>query len=132
MKTIRVVAAIIYRNNDEFLIARKKQGISLAGLWEFPGGKIEENEEAKFALEREIKEELDLEISVDGLFDVVSHLYPNGAHIILITYFCSIIGGSLKKLEVNDFAFVETKSLSSFDFLTADLPLIKKLQNELD
>jgi 8-oxo-dGTP diphosphatase len=131
-KTILVVGAIIKKDN-KILICQRKNDSKFGSLkWEFPGGKVEFGESPTDALKREIKEELDLEISVNNLFDVVSHVYPNGAHIVLITYFCSIIGGSIKKLEVNDFAFVETQSLSSFDFLTADLPLIKKLQNESD
>jgi 8-oxo-dGTP diphosphatase len=75
-KRITVVAAIIFNENGQFLIARKKKGKSLAGYWEFPGGKVEENEDTATALRREIFEEFEVEIEQLSLYYVYDYSYP--------------------------------------------------------
>ena len=64
MEVIRVAAGVIYKNKNQFLIARRKPEKSLGGFWEFPGGKVEEFESIENALLREIKEELNIDISI--------------------------------------------------------------------
>lgn len=74
MKIIRVVAAVIRRDNEIFATARGYG--ELKGGWEFPGGKIEEGETPQQALVREIKEELDTDIEVGELIDTIEYDYP--------------------------------------------------------
>lgn len=83
--TIHVVAAILFRQDDRFLIARKRVGKPMAGLWEFPGGKLNEGETAEQALYREIAEELSLEITSCQLF--CSYSYQKGERSLHFTFF---------------------------------------------
>ncbi|MBK7682482.1 MAG: NUDIX domain-containing protein [Bacteroidetes bacterium] len=82
---IKVVAAIIYNEENKFLMALKKAGKNLAGYWEFPGGKIEEEEDGLTAIAREIKEELNLELKdIHYLFE---YQYQENDQTIEITFF---------------------------------------------
>jgi 8-oxo-dGTP diphosphatase len=74
--TVIVVAAII-EDEGAFLVTRRQKGVHLAGLWEFPGGKIDEGETQHAALAREIREELDAEIDVGDLVFHVTHAYDD-------------------------------------------------------
>ena len=87
MKTIRVVAAIILHEGTVFATQRG-YGAFKDG-WEFPGGKIEENETPQEALVREIREELDTEVEVGDLFDTVEYDYPD-FHLSMKCYICTI------------------------------------------
>jgi 8-oxo-dGTP diphosphatase len=128
-----VTAAIIRKGSDanasgEFLIARRKFDAKAgAGLWEFPGGKVEFGEHPEACLVREIREELNLEVAIDRFFDIASHVYSGGPHVILLCYICRVIGGELALLEVADSAWIRTEDLASFDFAPADLPLVERL-----
>ncbi|HOS48866.1 MAG TPA: (deoxy)nucleoside triphosphate pyrophosphohydrolase [Bacteroidia bacterium] len=127
MKTIRVVAAIIYRNDDEFLIARKKQGISLAGLWEFPGGKIEENEEAKFALEREIKEELNINIS--SLIPFIDYTYYGENMILEMQSFKCFSADTITHLTDHDrVEWIKACDIDHYPLAPADLVIAEELK----
>lgn len=79
MKTVRVVAAVIKRINDNgkrVIFATQRGYGDMKGGWEFPGGKIEEGEASQAALKREIMEELDTEITVGDLIDTIEYDYP--------------------------------------------------------
>ena len=92
MKTLRVVAAII-ENNGQILIAQRLKG-EFAGLWEFPGGKIEDGETPEQALIREIEEEFDTELNVGKLLTTVEHQYDT-FYLIMDCFICSIKSGDL-------------------------------------
>ena len=87
---IVVTAGVVVRNGS-ILVARRKSGSHLEGLWEFPGGKLEPNESPEECLAREFKEELGVEISVDRISEVVFHRYPEKT-VLLLFYSCRIIG----------------------------------------
>lgn len=86
-----IVTAGVLRSGDSVLIARRSSG-PLAGLWEFPGGKLEPAESPEACLARELREELGLEVEVGDIFAVVYHPYP-GRPVLLLAYSCRLCGG---------------------------------------
>lgn len=128
MKTIKVVAAIILNNNKIFATQRGygefKDG------WEFPGGKIEQNETAEAAIVREIQEELDTTIQVEKYFDTVEYDYPT-FHLSMDCFICSIKDGNLTLKEHEAAKWLSANELDTVDWLPADISLIGKLKEEL-
>ena len=101
MKTIHVVAAVIFRTNAEGvqqILATQRGYGEFKGGWEFPGGKIEEGETPEAALKREIQEELTVDISVGSLIDTVEYDYPN-FHLTMECFRCTIASGELQLTE---------------------------------
>lgn len=123
-----IVTAAIIRRDGEILITRRPEGKRQGGLWEFPGGKLEGGETPDACLCREIREELDLEIRVDGIFDVIYHRYDWGA-ILLLAYDCTPLSDTIRNLEVAEHRWVTTAALADFPFLAADEPLILRLRH---
>lgn len=128
MKTIRVAAAIILQEGSVFATQRG-YGAFKDG-WEFPGGKIEENETPQEALVREIREELDTEIAVRDLFDTVEYDYPD-FHLSMKCYICTVVSGNLVLKEHEAARWLNRENLDSVDWLPADLDLIRKLREYL-
>ena len=132
MKAPILVTAAIIKNDDGFLICQRKDGDSYGGFWEFPGGKVEYGESPEECLVREIKEELDIGVGVDGLFDVSSYVYPEGNHIVLVVYHCSIISGEIKSNEHSQIRWIKPSEFGKYQFLEADMPLVEKLSVEVN
>lgn len=128
MKTINVVAAII-KDGDKIFATQRGYGEFKDG-WEFPGGKIEENETAEKALIREIKEELNTTIKIEQYFDSAEYDYPN-FHLSMKCYICSIVEGELILLEHESAKWLHKDDIDSVDWLPADLSLIAKLKDIL-
>lgn len=128
MKTVRVVAAVIRKDNKIFATQRGygefKDG------WEFPGGKIEEGETPEQALAREIKEELDIDINVGELIDTIEFDYPN-FHLSMDCFWCEIVQGELKLREHESAKWLSKEKLYTVDWLPADVGLIEKIQEKL-
>lgn len=125
MKTIRVAAAIILHEGTVF--ATQRGYGKWKDWWEFPGGKIEENETPQEALVREIREELDTEIAVGDLFDTVEYDYPD-FHLSMKCYICTVVSGNLVLKEHEAARWLNRENLDSVDWLPADLDLIRKLK----
>jgi 8-oxo-dGTP diphosphatase len=125
-RPVEVCAAIIIKQG-EILITKRPEDKRLGGYWEFPGGKVDDNETQQQALIRELKEELDIEISVGDLFETVHHRYDWG-QVMILAYLCTWKSGQLKHLEVADHRWVKAEDLMNFNILPADQPIIKKLQ----
>ena len=123
---LEVVAAIIVKNG-KILITQRPEGKKQENFWEFPGGKIEKDEPAKEALQRELKEELGIEIVVGELVAEVLHQYDWGK-VNILAYLCQWTDGELQHLEVKDHCWVKPKELSYHNILAADAPIIEKLQ----
>ncbi|MBR5047223.1 MAG: HAD-IA family hydrolase [Eubacterium sp.] len=127
METKHVVAALIRKG--EYLFATRRGYGEMKGGWEFPGGKVAPGESPGEALVREIREELDTEISVGRLFDVVEYDYPE-FHLSMECYFCTVIRGDLILKEHMDARWFTADDLDSVDWLSADLNLIPRLKEE--
>jgi len=126
MKAIKVVCGIIYNDQNEILITRRKKGRH-KGKWEFPGGKIEEGESPAKCLQREILEELTLDIRVEIEFYSHTHKYSNKLIVNLLTYTATLIGGNLTLIDHDQFSWVQVEELEQFDWLEGDIPIIKQL-----
>lgn len=124
-KTYHVTAAII-KKDDKILIARRGQDKHLAGMWEFPGGKIEIGEIPEDCLKREIQEELGIVINVGDFFMQNDHLYGDRL-IKLYSYFCQHISGEIKLNDHDMFEWVNRSQLLQYNFAPADIPFIHKL-----
>lgn len=130
MKTVRVVAAVIRSVNEEgepIIFATQRGYGDLKGGWEFPGGKIEENETPQEALKREIFEELDTEISVGELIDTIEYDYPT-FHLSMDCFWCEIVRGDLILKEHEAARWVDRNSIDQVEWLPADILLIDKLK----
>lgn len=129
MKTIRVAAAVI-RDENRIFAAQRGYGEQKGG-WEFPGGKIEAGESARQALAREIREELDTEISVGELVGTIEYDYPN-FHLSMDCFMCEIIKGELVLKEAEAAKWLTADTLYSVDWLPADLTIIEKVKQILE
>lgn len=125
---INVVAAIIIDNN-KILIVRRSDKMKLAGMWEFPGGKIEQGESEEQCIIREIKEELNINISIHRHFLNNKYKYEFG-EIYLSSYICKIENGSIKLSEHDDYKWISVNELINFKFAPADESIVKKLIEE--
>ena len=128
MKTVRVVAAVI-RKDDKIFATQRGYGEFKDG-WEFPGGKIEEGETPEQALAREIKEELDTEIEVGKLIDTIEYDYPK-FHLSMDCFWCEIMQGGLELKEHEAARWLSKEELYSVDWLPADVGVVERVKEEL-
>ena len=121
MKTINVVAAII-EDGDRIFATQRGYGDFKDG-WEFPGGKIEPGETPQQALQREIKEELDVEIRVGDLLTIVETDYPK-FHLSMQCFLCTITAGELRLKEHEAARWLDRDQLDSVNWLPADVKVV--------
>lgn len=124
MNIIEVVAAIIHREN--FYFATQRGYGDFEGLWEFPGGKIEAGESRDEALKREIKEELDTDVTIEKFLCTVDYDYPN-FHLVMHCYLCSIDDNRFRLLEHKSAKWLAKDELYMVDWLPADLDVVYRL-----
>ncbi len=125
MKTIEVVAAIILKNGEVF--ATQRGYGEWKGWWEFPGGKIEKGECPRVALVREIREELDAEISVGELLETVEWDYPN-FHLTMHCFVCTLLSESMHLNEHEAAAWLTKEKLYSVQWLPADEGILPQIE----
>jgi 8-oxo-dGTP diphosphatase len=120
---IKVICGIIYKG-DSIFIGRRKEGKSMAGKWEFPGGKVEANESEQNALIRELNEELGMSVRVYEKLGFNIHVYETFT-INLVAYKCSFESATFKLTDHDKFEWVQPCNLEDYDLTEADIPLIK-------
>ena len=120
-----ISCGILIDSADKILIATRPTGKDMAGLWEFPGGKLKESEVPEVALVRELQEELGIQTSPSCMnpLTFVSYRYPD-CHLIMFVYVCRKWLGTPIPLENQQLKWVKPFELSNFDMPPADLALI--------
>jgi 8-oxo-dGTP diphosphatase len=125
--TVIVAAAVIREGPGRpVLLTRRMEGAHLAGLWEFPGGKVESGEDPERTVVRECKEEIDLDLSVVDVIEVAWHRYRE-KDVLLLFYDCRMKGGAVSHLGVADHAWVSPDRLGEYPLPPPDARLVDKL-----
>jgi len=122
----KVVAAIIERDG-KVLVARRRNGIRFGGLWEFPGGKLEDGEDPESGLERELVEELGIQARVEALFCSVPYRTPS-LSIELLAYRVAHVSGELRPTDHDEIRWVEPAGLDESAFTGPDRPVVRLLK----
>jgi 8-oxo-dGTP diphosphatase len=128
-KTVKVVAAIIENEHNEILCALRSPQMAIPNMWEFPGGKVEPNEDLFSALKREIQEELHCKIETNQLHNDIVHEYETFI-INLIAIKCNIISGTPTPSEHSKLIWLKRENLSSLVWAPADVPAVNQLIHE--
>lgn len=122
-KHIDVVGAVIVRDGL-ILCARRGPHSRLPGMWEFPGGKIESDETARDALEREIHEELECAVEVGAELTTTIHAYDFG-EVNLTTFWCELRAGTPRLTEHSEVRWLRPAELGSIEWAPADIPAVR-------
>lgn len=132
-EVIEVVAAVIVK--DKTILATQRGYGEFKSKWEFPGGKIQDNESREEALKREIKEELNADINVDKYLTTVEYDYPT-FHLTMHAYICSLnndiefVYHNSNELEHDNMVWLENEDLDLLDWLPADIDIISAYRKE--
>lgn len=126
---VLVVAAALINDQGEILLTQRPAGKSMAGLWEFPGGKIEKGESPETALARELEEELAIQVNIKSLKPVTfaSHIYED-FHLLMPLYAVKMNAG-IRPQEGQKIRWVRPEELDDYDMPPADIPLLKPLKD---
>ena len=129
---VYVGAVALIDADDRVLLARRPEGKAMAGLWEFPGGKVEPGEPARIAVAREMAEELGVEIATAALhpFAIASHRYAD-FHLLMPLFVCRSWAGEPTPRESQDIAWVRATELGGHEMPAADTPLVAELRAAL-
>jgi 8-oxo-dGTP diphosphatase len=122
----RVVAAVIEKNG-KLLVCQRTRHQTMPLKWEFPGGKIEDGEQPRDALRRELEEELGIHARIGDEIARLQHTYPNGAVVELRFFLVREYHGEIENRIFRDVQWSAAKDLPSYDFLEADASLVKDL-----
>ncbi len=131
-KILHVVACALIDRDGRILLAERPKGRSMEGLWEFPGGKIEEGETPEKALIRELNEELGIDTSENCLapFTFASHSYEE-FHLLMPLYICRKWKGQIIGKEEQNLKWVKPNNLADYQMPPADVPLVAMLRDFL-
>jgi|TARA_B100000768_G_scaffold62551_1_gene60618 8-oxo-dGTP diphosphatase len=121
MKYLKVVAAVISQE-DKILIARRKKGKHLELKWEYPGGKLENDEKEDDALKRELKEEFSIEASI-GKYLTESFYEYDSININLKAYLVDSFSGDFKLADHDKIEWIKIEDIKKYDFAPADIPI---------
>ncbi|HYM08723.1 MAG TPA: (deoxy)nucleoside triphosphate pyrophosphohydrolase [Terriglobales bacterium] len=121
-----VVAGLIFKP-DQILVCQRTRHQTMPLKWEFPGGKIEEGEQPRDALRRELNEELGIDATIGEEVARIRHEYKSGSAVELRFYAVREYQGNLENRIFKDMRWVKPSELPSFDFLEADLQLVREL-----
>lgn len=132
LKTVLVAACALIDADGRVLLAERPAGKPMAGLWEFPGGKVETGERPEETLIRELKEELGITVSEPCLAPLTfaSHVYPD-FHLLMPLYVCRRWEGIVTPIEAQRLAWVKPNRLRDYEMPPADVPLVAHLMSLL-
>ena len=132
VKLLLVAACALIDADGRVLLAQRPEGKSMAGLWEFPGGKVETGERPEQTLIRELNEELGIRVKEDCLapFAFASHGYEK-FHLLMPLYLCRRWEGIVVAREGQKLAWVRTAEMSNYEMPPADVPLVAQLRDLL-
>lgn len=130
MSHIDVTAGIIWKGEKFLITKRFKDDPTLPGLWEFPGGKLEEGETLEECLERELKEELEIEVIVEEQILVNEHEYPN-KNIRLHFYDVEYESGDIKLNAHSDYKWITPEEIDNYEFPPADIPVLEEIKKSV-
>jgi 8-oxo-dGTP diphosphatase len=126
--TLTVVAAALVDGDGRVLLQRRAPGRAMAGLWEFPGGKVEEGERPEAALVRELEEELGIIVAIGSLSPAAFASADNeGRHMLLLLYLCRLWRGEPRALDAAELRWVSPADMAGLPMPPADEPLIPLL-----
>ncbi|MGD9668458.1 MAG: 8-oxo-dGTP diphosphatase MutT [Hyphomicrobiaceae bacterium] len=131
-RLLLVVAVALIDSDNRILLSRRPEGKQLAGLWEFPGGKVDTGETPEDALIRELREELDIELCRTCIAPLTfaSHTYEE-FHLLMPLYICRTWEGEIAPLEGQEIAWARSNRLHTYPMPAADAPLIPALRDLL-
>ena len=132
MKIVLVSAAALIDRDGRVLLSQRPEGKSMAGLWEFPGGKVEPDETPEAALVRELNEELGIETwdSCLAPLTFASHAYDD-FHLLMPLFACRKWNGIVQPKESQTLKWVEAKAMKEYPMPAADIPLVSILRDWL-
>ncbi len=132
MNLLLVTALALVDSDSRVLLAQRPVGKTMAGLWEFPGGKVEPGETPEQAIIREAKEELDSDIEQSCLapFSFASHGYAD-FHLLMPLFVCRVWGGAVRSLEGQSLRWVRPTDMRNYPMPPADAPLVAHLRDLL-
>ena len=122
-----IVSVAVLFHRGEVLLTRRMEGAHLAGLWEFPGGKVEEGEDPEDALIREVREECGVQIAVEDIFDVTFHRYES-KDVLLLFYRCRLVSGQIQHLGVADHVFCAPSGIRAYPLPPPDARVVAKIE----
>jgi 8-oxo-dGTP diphosphatase len=122
----RVVAGLILQNS-KLLVCQRTRYQTMPLKWEFPGGKIEEREQPRDALRRELEEELGIQAKIDHEVARIQHEYPNGGVVELRFFLVREYDGEIENRIFKEIQWSAPRDLPKYDFLEADLTLVRDL-----
>lgn len=123
----QIGVAVIYDTAGKILIDRRKPEGEMGGLWEFPGGKIEPGETIEECIKREVKEELEIKISVGDRLTTITHDYQNFT-VTLYVHLCKHLSGNPQPIECDEIHWVEVSTMNQYQFPQANTEIINLLQ----
>jgi 8-oxo-dGTP diphosphatase len=130
--TLTVVAAALVDGEGRVLLQRRAADRAMAGLWEFPGGKVEADELPEAALARELKEELGIDVAEESLRPLCFASAPNGErHMLLLLYISRSWSGDPKALDASELCWLRPSEMIAAEMPPADGPLISLLERLL-
>ena len=132
LKTVFVAAVALIDTDGRVLMAQRPEGKAMAGLWEFPGGKVEANESPEETVVRELREELGIDITESCLapFTFASHYYDE-FHLFMPLYLCRVWKGQPQGMEGQNLKWLYPHKLSELEMPGADIPLVAMLRDFL-
>lgn len=125
-RQINVVGAVLVRDG-KILAARRGPDMALPGMWEFPGGKIEDGESHQETLARELSEELLCEAEVGAHVETTTHAYDFGI-VTLSTYLCTLVSGEPQVTEHAEIRWLAPRELDDVEWAPADIPAVHRLR----